>query len=190
MTMTMPAAREHDADVALIEAVRQRDASAFQELVRSHDRWVRGVIFGVLADRDVVDDIAQQAWASVWRRIGELRDARRWRAWVYRLTRNAAIDEGRSRSRQRGVTGSTDPDQASAPSPTPAQQLLNAEQQQAVLEAIRSLPALYREPFVLRHLEDWPYARIAETMGIAADTVETRLVRARRLLREALAKKV
>ena len=52
------------------------------------------------------------------------------------------------------------------------------------------LPAIYREPFVLRHLEDWSYAEIGEVLGLSVDTVETRLVRARRLLREMLQGKV
>jgi RNA polymerase sigma-70 factor (ECF subfamily) len=55
-----------------------------------------------------------------------------------------------------------------------------------VLEAIRGLPDIYRESFILRHVEDWSYAQIAEAMSLPVDTVETRLVRARRLLRTAL----
>jgi RNA polymerase sigma-70 factor (ECF subfamily) len=58
------------------------------------------------------------------------------------------------------------------------------------MDAIAGLPALYREPFVLRHLENWGYQQIAETMGMPAASVETRLVRARQLLREALTGKV
>ena len=59
-----------------------------------------------------------------------------------------------------------------------------------MLAAIQSLPALYREPFVLRHLSGWSYAEIAEVMGMPVDSVETRLVRARRLLRASLKDKV
>ncbi|MDO8630448.1 MAG: sigma factor-like helix-turn-helix DNA-binding protein, partial [Phycisphaerales bacterium] len=55
-----------------------------------------------------------------------------------------------------------------------------------VLSAIMALPAIYREPFVLRHMNDWSYRRISDVMGLPVDTVETRLVRARRLLREVL----
>jgi RNA polymerase sigma-70 factor (ECF subfamily) len=55
---------------------------------------------------------------------------------------------------------------------------------------VQSLPALYREPFVLRHLQDWSYAEIGEVLGLTTETVETRLVRARRMLREMLQGKV
>jgi RNA polymerase sigma-70 factor (ECF subfamily) len=64
------------------------------------------------------------------------------------------------------------------------------EQRRQLTAAIRSLPALYREPFVLRHLEGWTYQEIAEVFDMPVDTVETRLVRARRHLREALHGKI
>lgn len=64
------------------------------------------------------------------------------------------------------------------------------ETHRTLLGAIEALPAIYREPFALRHLEDWSYARIGEALGLPVETVETRLVRARRLLRESLKGKI
>ncbi len=181
-----------EAQEPLIEATRAGDRYAFTELMRGHGRWVRGVIFGVLGDGDCVDDVAQQVWTGVWQRIGELRDARRLQPWLYRLARNAAIDAGRSitrrRNRMRGHRGEIGISQqrSSAPDGDLAQQ----ERHQEVLAAIRGLPALYREPFVLRHLNGWSYSRIAEVIEMPVDSVETRLVRARRLLRDRLKNKV
>ena len=64
------------------------------------------------------------------------------------------------------------------------------ELEATLLQAVQALPVIYREPFVLRHLEDWSYAEIGEVLGLSVDTVETRLVRARRLLRESLQGKI
>ena len=74
--------------------------------------------------------------------------------------------------------------------PSPVEQVTLSEQQRIVLGSIQGLPALYREPFMLRHLEAWSYRQIAEHLEVPIKTVETRLVRARRLLREALKNKV
>ena len=52
------------------------------------------------------------------------------------------------------------------------------------------MPVLYREPFVLRHVSGWSYKEIAAVLDLAVDSVETRLVRARRFLRESLKDKV
>ncbi|MCH7702599.1 MAG: RNA polymerase sigma factor [Planctomycetes bacterium] len=184
-------AAEPDRTAALerstIEAIQRGDHAAFRDLVRDHGRWVRGVIFGVLGNSDRVDDVCQQVFTALWTRIGELRDVERWRPWVYRLARNAAVDAGRSVARQRALQSklAEQPlvDQTANP---PVKSLVDREVHETVLAAIGGLPELYREPFVLRHLEGWSYARIGETMNLPVDTVETRLVRARRLLRETL----
>lgn len=181
----------YDPVVPVVEAVRAGDRHAFAELVRREHRWVRGVVFGVLGDVDRTDDVVQQVWAVAWQRIDTLRDAARWRAWLYRIARNTALDAGRETSRRRDrdrVLRSERPRPVS--SSTPDRDAESAERHGAVLAAIGALPPLYREPFVLRHLSGWGYRRIADVMAMPVDTVETRLVRARRLLRTALKDKV
>lgn len=189
--MAIALTAEFDPDVPLVKALQAGDESAFAELWRRHQRWVKGVVYAVVGDAGAVDDVAQQAWWSVWDRIGSLRDARRWRSWLYRLVRNAAIDASRERGRDRQLRSELS--EGAAPTRTitgPDRSVEREEQHAAVLDAIRGLPAIYREPFVLRHLEDWSYRQIGETLGLPVDTVETRLVRARRLVREALAGRV
>ena len=92
---------EFDPERLVIGAIRSGDRTAFGELVRRHDHWVRGVVFGVLGQQDRVDDAVQQVWTTAWERINELRDPARWRAWRYRLARNAALDAGRDIARRR-----------------------------------------------------------------------------------------
>jgi RNA polymerase sigma-70 factor (ECF subfamily) len=175
-------------DHELIVAAQRGERNALDAFVRRHDPWVRRVVYATVGDRASVDDIVQQVWANVWRQIGTLVDPQRWRGWLYRMARNAAIDVGLKNARQRRFRVSFD--EASFGSPTrdePVRRLEAAEDHQRVMAAINGLPAIYREPFVLRHLEDWSYSQIGEAMGLPVDTVETRLVRARRLLRAALA---
>jgi RNA polymerase sigma-70 factor (ECF subfamily) len=148
------------------------------------------VIFGVLGDSGAVDDVAQHAWTAAWRRMGALRDTKRWRPWLYRLARNAAVDAGRDATRRRGYTQALPAEPVATSGRAPEADLLGRERHRDVLAAIRALPALYREPFVMRHLNDWSYDQIAEAMGMPVDSVETRLVRARRLLRDFLKDKV
>lgn len=182
------AAEEHEPELPVIEAIQRGDAHALAELMRRHGSWVRSVIFGVLGRTDELDDVAQRVWMQVWRQARTLDDATRWRVWLYRIARHAATDAGRSRQRRRRLLsvllrrGAEPAAGAAADQP-----LIAGEKHQAVLTAISELPELYREPFVLKHLEGWSYAQIGETLGLAVDTVETRLVRARRLLREKLA---
>ena len=161
--------------------------------MREHDRWVRSVIFGVTGRADLVEDVAQQVWTQAWERLDSLKDARRLRSWLYTIARNAAIDA--SVARRRRANGSVGFEQvredcSDERTRGPVRWAIGSEMQQPLLRAIEALPAIYREPFALRHLEDWNYARIGEVLGLPVETVETRLVRARRLLRESLRGKI
>lgn len=177
----------------LVVDARNGDRLAADRLVREHDRWVRGVIYAVSGRVEIVDDVAQQVWAQVWERLGSLRDPARLRPWLYNVARNAAIDAGMAHRRRR--TSAVSIEAAGEPAVDDRQQsalssIINDETKRRLLEAVQSLPAIYREPFVLRHLEDWSYAQIGEVLGLSVETVETRLVRARRMLRDMLKGKV
>lgn len=176
-----------DGDPELIAAAQRGERSALDAFVRRHDRWVRHVVYATVGDRACVDDIVQRVWTNVWRQIGTLVDPQRWRGWLYRMAKNAAIDVGLKEARERRLRVTFDGEFAAKRSADPAATLISAEEHRRVLSAINGLPAIYREPFILRHLEDWSYVQIGEALGLPVDTVETRLVRARRLLRTALA---
>ena len=189
--MAVPVLDESEFEEAVIAAIRRGDRNAFAEFAHRHEAWVRAVIFSVVGRADVVDDVAKNVWTSVWQRIGELRDSRSWRGWLQRLARNAALDAGRERSRrrnlgQRASLGAVEPRNSEGAD----QEIARDEERSELLAAIQSLPAIYREPFVLRHMNDWSYRQISELMGLPVDAVETRLVRARRMLREVLAGRV
>lgn len=185
------AALELDAAVATIEQAQRGSHEAADRLVRENEGWVRGVIYGVTGRANLVDDIAQQVWTQVWERLGSLKDPRRLRSWLYTVARHAAIDAGQAARRRQTVGLEQVADPATSPRWHDPVGLAGGDELHAqLLQAVEALPALYREPFVLRHLEEWSYAEIGELLGLPVETVETRLVRARRLLREALKDKV
>ncbi len=189
--MTVALTDEFDPEVTVFEAIQTGDRYAFDEFVRRQDRWVRSVVFGILGDWDRCEDVVQQVWLGIWTQAKKLRDKRRWRPWVYRLARNAAIDAGRDVTRRRQRSGPMpfevmQPNEESSGSA----EAIREEQHRQVKSAIMALPALYREPFVLRHMNGWSYREIAAAMAMPVDSIETRLVRARRLLRESLKGKV
>lgn len=190
VAMIYPLTQEVDQDQQLIEAVQAGDGQGLADLIARNDRWVRGVVYSALGDANLLDDVMQKIWLAVWQRCKSLDDPRKWRHWLYRMAKNAAIDAGRRKRRQwnlwrrlaqemlgRGGERSDDPARCASV----------GEEHHAVLRVIESMPAIYREPFVLRHLEGWTYRHIAQTLDLPIDTVGTRLVRARKLLAESLA---
>lgn len=178
--------RIDEGDHELIAAAQRGERGALDAFVRRHDGWVRQIVYATTGRPGIVDDVAQSVWAGVWQQIATLSDPSRWRGWLYRLARNAAIDAGKRHARDRNFAAGLNGDDPASRRADPARHADQAEQQERVLRAIRGLPDHYREPFILRHLQEWSYAEIGEAMGLPVDTVETRLVRARRLLRESL----
>lgn len=176
----------------LVAEAQQGDRVAADRLIREHDAWVRSAIYAVTGRVDLIDDIAQQVWVRVWQGLGTLENPRRLRSWLYTVARNTAIDVSLSQQRRQALSGRLE-DETGTPDgrhASPFGTVAGDEVQRVLVKAVQSLPALYREPFVLRHLEDWSYAEIGDVLGISTETVETRLTRARRLLREMLQGKV
>jgi RNA polymerase sigma-70 factor (ECF subfamily) len=176
----------------LVAQAQQGSRTAVERLIREHEAWVRSAVYAVTGRADLVDDIVQQVWVRVWQHLGTLADPRQLRGWLYTIARNAAIDYSAAEQRHRALASrlTTDMPAIDGRGKGPFGAAAGTELQETLLQAVRSLPAIYREPFVLRHLEDWSYAEIGEVLGLSVDTVETRLVRARRLLREMLQGKV
>jgi len=185
--MTTALTANLDAELPVVKAILKRDRAAFEEFVRRQSKWVRGVIFGVLGDSERIDDVAQQVWTTVWQQMDTMRDPQRWRTWLYRLARNAAVDAGRETTRRRKLNKALEErTEVNGKKSAVDQSAADLERRVLVADAVRALPGLYREPFVLRHLEGWSYRQIADVLSMPVDTVETRLVRARRQLREML----
>ena len=185
--MTRALTENLDPELPVVEAILVGDIGAYEEFVRRQGKWVRGVIYGVLGDVERVDDVSQQVWTAVWQQATTLKKPERWRSWLYCLARNAAMDAGREITRRRKLNRQVREQSRRPKTADPSHHsAMSQEQRRIVGEAIRALPALYREPFVLRHLQGWSYREIADVFDMPVDTVETRLVRARRYLREAL----
>ena len=176
----------------LVAEAQHGSRAAAERLIRQHDGWVRSAIYAVTGRVDQVDDIAQQVWLRAWQRLGTLDSPKRLRPWLYAIARNAALDARFADRRRETRVGRLDRDahEPDGRQTGPASVAAGNELRETLLRAVQALPALYREPFVLRHLEDWSYAEIGETLELSIETVETRLVRARRLLREMLKDKV
>lgn len=181
---------DFDQDVLLVEALQAGDEQVLGEFIERQERWVRGVVYSVLGNSPQIDDVMQRVWMNVWQRIGSLEDPRRWKHWLYRMARNASIDMGRRHQRRRNLWQRLTQEKRDKlhTGASPLQASMAKESHTKVLNAIDRMPAIYREPFVLRHVEQWTYKQIAETLSLPVDTVGTRLVRARRMLKENLEK--
>ena len=165
-----------------------RSAVTFEDIVREHQDAVYGAALRILGDRDAALDAANQTFMKAYRSIGSYDPSRPIRHWLLRIAVNEAITIGRARSRERARQA---PDAAAlgvaAGTAGPERETLDRESRDGIRAAVAALPALYREVVVLRYFNELSVDEVAAVLGRSASTVGVQLLRARQLLRKALA---
>jgi RNA polymerase sigma-70 factor (ECF subfamily) len=145
----------------------------------------------MLGDRHQAEDIAQDAFVRAFKGLPRFERKAKFSSWLYQIALNLSKDYLKAKARH---AKSTDDEQLAAIGGNPREQaprvVLQTELSQKMREAINKLPVLYREAFVLRHLQGLDYRDVALITEVPADTVRVRAYRAREMMRETLAPNV
>lgn len=184
-----------DADVVAL-AQRGRD-DAFRELIRRYERPVFSLIFRMVRDRELAEDLAQDAFIKVLNHIDRYRPEFKLSSWLFKIANNVAIDHLRRRQldtiSMSGSPHALTADAIEATSfevagqqETPLQEMEARELGSAIEQAIARLRPEYRSCIMLRHVEGRSYEEIAATLDLPLGTVKTYIHRARNELRKAL----
>lgn len=131
----------------------------------------------LVRDRPTAEDVTQEAFIHAFRSLGRFRGTSKFSTWLFRITRNCAVDAIRRRERERRR------DRAAAPQPEPVR---DPSLRTAIDQAVEGLPSDLREPFVLIEVLGLSYREAAVVLGVMAGTLKSRMHRARRLLVTAL----
>jgi len=183
----MAAMAKESKEQALVERFRRGDDSAFERIVESHSAAIAALANRVLGWPRDVEDIVQDVFVAAFVGLKKFRGDCHLRTWLFTITIN------RCRSyRYRGVlrlrrTTLEDIDPALACGRNTEDAVMAEENFARVRRAVRALPAKYREVVVLRYLQELETNEICEILGISGNTMQVRLNRARKRLREDLA---
>jgi RNA polymerase sigma-70 factor (ECF subfamily) len=174
-------------DQELVRKAMAGDAAAVEALWRAHRRFVAACLLAHARHALDLDDLMQEVALQMWTGVRRLRDPGRLRPWLRSVALNAARSHARKTAvRTRSVRPLEEgdgelPDRSGALS----DELRNRVQE--VLGVVARLPAEYREPLLLRAVEGLTQKQIAQALDLPETTVETRLARARQLLRRTVA---
>jgi RNA polymerase sigma-70 factor, ECF subfamily len=176
-----PATEPREEEDSLVSAARSGDRAAFGRLYDRYARMVHGILLARVPPREV-DDLVQEVFLLVLRRLHALRDTSRFGAWLSTITRNRANDYFRKSIPHDKVTEPVSEGQAENRPGNEA-----AEREAAVILAVvRALPEPYREPLILRLVEGMTGPEIAARTGLTHGSVRVNLCRGMQLLREKL----
>lgn len=178
----------------LIDKARRGDPAALQELWRSHRRWVAAIVLAHRPHSVEVDDLMQDVAVKLVAKISSLRDSGSFRPWLRQIVLNVCRGCARNlKPTLRLAAGDPAPDAetlapaAMDPHQGAARQVEQRDSADRLLSQVLTLPSEYREPLLLRCLQSMSYQQISQTLQVPVTTVETRLARARRMLRQELA---
>jgi RNA polymerase sigma-70 factor (ECF subfamily) len=182
-------------DVELARLCAMKDPAALRQVITANNQRLFRAAWSILKDRSEAEDAVQSAYLKAFARIGEFEGRSALSTWLTRITINEAL--GRLRSSRRRKKNLEDQGvsvldhyretlmRGSQPAAPDAS--LAREQLRLLLErAVAGLPDAFRSVFVLREIEGLNVEETAEALDLAPATVKTRLLRARRKLRDAL----
>lgn len=181
-----------DADVVAL-AKRGREA-AYRELIRRYERPVFSLVFRMVRDRELAEDLSQDTFVKVLQHIDRYRPEFKFSSWLFKIANNVAIDHLRRRQLDTvSMDGSPHAVTSDAVERTSfdvsaqdesALEVLEAKELGSSIEqAISQLRPEYRACILLRHVEDKSYEEIAATLDLPLGTVKTYIHRARHELR-------
>ena len=171
-----------DDDFSLVKRFIEGDKSTFRILVQRHKEKVRNFIYLTIGNSNLVDDISQDVFITVYKNLKNFRFESQFSTWLYRITVNKCKDHLRKISVRRIFVPINNAEETTENS-------VNAESNDIsgiVNNAIQQLPARLRIPLVLKDIEGFSYQEIAESTSSELGTVKSRIFRAREALKKIL----
>ena len=180
----------------LLDGLRAGDERSYEEMVRRYGGRMLSVATRICGNPDDARDAVQEAFLQAFKSVGRFEERSSLGTWLHRIVANQALMKLRTR-RRKPETSLDDlmPEfdevdcrvELTADDLEPIDSVLaRRETREAIREAIRSLPDVYRDVLILRDIEEFDTRETAEILSIEAGAVKTRLHRARAALKKKL----
>lgn len=181
-------------ELALVNAAREGDMHAFEQLIQKYDRNVFRIAQHITQNREDAEDVVQDAFLKAYQNLNKFQGNSKFYTWLVRIAVNEALMRLRKRKADKTVSMDEDvetedgsmPREVADWSPNPEQLFGQSELGDILGKTIQGLPASFRTVFVLRDVEGLSTEETAEMLGLSVPAVKSRLLRARLQLRERL----
>jgi len=168
-------------DEEIVERTRAGEIALFELLMRRYNQRLYRLARAVVRDATEAEDVVQETFVRAFEHLDQFAGRARFATWLTRI----AVHEASARLRRRGRYMDIEDSMPTLASGTagPEQRTADRELGHAIEAAVDALPEVFGAVFVLRDVEGLSTAETAACLGINAETVKTRLHRARALLR-------
>lgn len=176
-------------DYALTQAASGGDMSAFEEIYQRHHRRVYSICLRMLQNASEAEDLTQDVFIQLYRKVGSFRGDSAFTTWLHRLTVNQVLMHFRKRTVKFEKTTEEGETPVQIVSGTENPFKMPIVDKIALENAIAQLPAGYKSVFMLHDVEGFEHEEVARILGCSVGTSKSQLHKARLKLRKLLKKK-
>jgi RNA polymerase sigma-70 factor (ECF subfamily) len=188
--MTVTAGTSQPAsDLDLARAAAAGDSEAFERLYEQHHRRVYSLCLRMLGNATQAEDLTQEVFLQVFRKLKSFRGDSAFTTWLHRLTVNQVLMHFRKRGVKFEHTSGEGDFTNVVETPLQSTRRISMVERLALEKAISELPPGYKTVFVLHDVEGYEHEEIADMLGISIGTSKSQLHKARMRLRDLLSKK-
>jgi len=162
----------------IVGRCRRGERAAFEELFDIYQPRLKYYVRR-LNGSDKVDDILQDIWVAVFKKIDRLKDAKSFNVWLYRIARNKVYDGFRRKERFVSL-----PEEHELPVSEGDEAVFGADDAANLHKALKKLKPYHREVLTLSFIEQMTYQSIADVIGCGVGTVRSRIYYAKQSLRK------
>ena len=175
-------------DAELVQQVLIGNENAFRFLVAKYERLVLHVVGRVVQRQEDVEDICQEVFFKVFRKLKRFRGESKLSTWIATIAYNTSISHVRKsrRCREQSIDDQSELSAWEKDNTVNQKIVEKKEAKKYLLDAIEKLPVNYRTVITLFHLEEFSYKEMEEITGMPQGTIKSYLSRARVLLKEKL----
>ena len=176
-------------DELLLRKAQRGDPEAFEQLITPLEQLIWRICWHYTGNRESAEDCGQETMIRIWRSLDSYRGECALESWVYRIAANCCMDYLRKKKRDKSVSMEPMREQGfdpADPSPGTEEQVVAADEQKRLREAITQLPEDQREALIMTQLEKVSYEEAAKLLGISEGTIKSRVNRAKARLKEIL----
>lgn len=177
-------------EIQLIERSKRGDEEAFAVLVKNYKTKVFNLAYSFTRDRETADDLTQEVFIKVYYALEKFRFKSRFGTWLYRIAVNHIKDHLRKLGKEQHISL----DSLGREPSIPENEIKKKERAQEAFDrkkllyrALRSLPDKHQIILTLRDIQGHSYEEIAGILKLSPGTVDSRLHRARKMLRKKIA---
>jgi RNA polymerase sigma-70 factor (ECF subfamily) len=158
----------------IISKVREGSHDAFEEIVRSYQKRVFILAYGILMNREDAMEVTQETFLKLFKSLSSLRDDAKFEPWLFTIANNLCIDKLRKNKKLKLQSVSIDdiPEGVAVADQTPEDEEYEENLKQTIKNTIHTLPARQRTIVVMRYFQELKFHEIADNLGISLGTVK------------------